>query len=449
MAVQVWVGEKPEHPNERRAIVALANGLERLESLYLLLANFNVGGRTIDLVVIKPDGIFIIELKHCDGKVFGAVNGPWYVESAGGSRKRLNPGRKNPYNQVISYYYSLTNYLNEQRSAFLSEHKAHTMSFRSCRRLVVIAPRVEAGSELDLDWKVQVKGLEELPAFLVTERSPEISLTTEEMLAIPEMLGCSRWNDVNQLLAGVPAHWEASAPEPAPPAPAPQPAAPPPPPTPASTPSTGGWAHVSQMITKFSGVAALAISLVVLSLLLVLLARPTIPTPPTADPVAVSPMGQAAGGILPVAPAETPTQCVWSGYQSVGKRLNTADQSWQSVGVSGIPSAIPPDVVVTLETVDTCTDQIELRWSVRNNSPRMVFFPLSSANITVLDPMGNNYPIADQRSQPRIMRIAPDSSDSGVVLVDRPVSQNAPSLLVRVKDLPFGEASWLVALDNN
>ena len=53
MAVQVWIGEKPEHPNERRAIVALANGLERLDGLYLILANFSVGGRNVDLVLIK------------------------------------------------------------------------------------------------------------------------------------------------------------------------------------------------------------------------------------------------------------------------------------------------------------------------------------------------------------------------------------------------------------
>ena len=64
MAVQVWIGEKPEHPNERRAIVSLANGLERLDGLYLLLANFSVGGRNIDLVLIKQDAIFIVELKH-------------------------------------------------------------------------------------------------------------------------------------------------------------------------------------------------------------------------------------------------------------------------------------------------------------------------------------------------------------------------------------------------
>jgi hypothetical protein len=92
MAVQVWIGEKPEHANERRAIMALARGLDRLDGLYLILANFSVGGRNIDLVIIKQDGIFIIELKHCDGKVFGDVNGPWFVEGSNGERKTVEPG---------------------------------------------------------------------------------------------------------------------------------------------------------------------------------------------------------------------------------------------------------------------------------------------------------------------------------------------------------------------
>ena len=207
MAVQVWIGEKPEHPNERRAIVALANGLERLEGLYLILANFSVGGRNIDLVLIKQDAIFIVELKHCDGKIFGDVNGPWFVESANGERKRLNPGRKNPYNQVISYYYSLINFLNEHRTTFLSPQKATAIDFRTCKRLVVISPTIQAGSQVETDWKVELKGLDELPAYLVTERSSEIDLSTEEMLAIPELLHCTRWTEVNALLAGVMPRW--------------------------------------------------------------------------------------------------------------------------------------------------------------------------------------------------------------------------------------------------
>ncbi|HEU5088630.1 MAG TPA: nuclease-related domain-containing protein, partial [Roseiflexaceae bacterium] len=200
MAVQVWIGEKPEHAQERRAIVALANGLERLDGLYLILANFSVGGRNIDLVVIKQDGIFIIELKYCDGKVFGDVNGPWFVEGSNGQRKRLNPGRKNPYNQVISYYYSLINFLNDNRPNLLSAQKAHSVDFRTCRRLVVIAPLIQEGSQVETDWKVDLKGLDELPAYLVTERSTEIDLSRDEMLRIPELLHCTLWSEINVLL---------------------------------------------------------------------------------------------------------------------------------------------------------------------------------------------------------------------------------------------------------
>src|SRR5690349_13014332 len=247
MAVQVWIGEKPEHPNERRAIVALANGLERLDGLYLILANFSVGGRTIDLVVIKQDAIFIIELKHCDGKVFGDVNGPWFVESANGVRKRLNAGRKNPYNQVVSYYYSLINFLNEHRTSFLSPQKATAVDFRTCKRLVVISPTIQEGSQVETDWKVELKGLDELPAYLVTERSSEIDLSAEEMLAIPELLHCTRWNEVNALLAGVmqpwgTAHDSAESAAAKPPAPAPAAAVPPAPPPPLRQPVAAAFA---------------------------------------------------------------------------------------------------------------------------------------------------------------------------------------------------------------
>jgi len=203
MAVQVWIGEKPEHPNERRAIMALAQGLDRLEGLYLILANFSVGGRTIDLVIIKHDAVFIIELKQCDGRVIGSVNGPWFVEGRNGERKRLNPGRKNPYNQVISYFHALTNYLNEHRSEFLPAQKINDVDFRTCKRVVVIAPSIQEGSEIELDWKVELKGMDELPAYVITERSSEIELSDEEMLAIPRMLRLTPWQEINTVLRGV------------------------------------------------------------------------------------------------------------------------------------------------------------------------------------------------------------------------------------------------------
>jgi len=454
MAVQVWIGEKPEHPNERRAIMALANGLARMEGLYLILANFSVGGRTVDLVIVKQDAIFIIELKHCDGRVIGSVNGPWFVEGRNGERKRLNPGRKNPYNQVISYFHALTNFLNEHRRSFLSEQKANDIDFRTCKRVVVIAPTIQEGSEIELDWKVELKGMDELPAYLITERSSEIELSDEEMQAIPELLHCTPWTEINAVLRGVmpdptllgdpevdppdtlapavPADALTAAPEPEP--------APAPPLEPAAPPTLVERAR--RVLRTTLGRVAAGLAAAVLVLLVLLAVRPTRVIAPAADgPLA--PIGQ------PDAPSDVPSfnviagpGCVWSGLQLVGKRYDAATRSWSSVAAGGGP----PDVVIALEQVTTCSGEIVLTWSVQNNSDQAVEFPLRSDNIRVSDTLGNEYPIADDASEPRAVRVQPGGQERGTAVVRRPVSQSATSLLVRLRDKPFGEASFVVSL---
>ncbi len=453
MAVQVWIGEKPENPNERRAIVALANGLDRLEGLYVLLANFNVGGRTIDLVILKQDAIFIIELKHCDGKIFGGVNGPWYIESTNGNRKRLNPGRKNPYNQVISYYYSFINFLNEHRGDFLSPHKAETINFRNCKRVIVIAPTFQDGSSVELDWKVEIRGLDELPTFLVTERAADIELTDAEMLAIPELLRCTRWQEVNDLLVGVMPSWNslpaAGLPDPVAAVPVilPEPVVTPPPPSP--TPTIGlALQGVRAGLQTATGRLALVASMLVVVLLVILAVRPTREVFPRinlpAQSLVNATMGP-AGGVL-VGGESRGSGCVWAEFQPVGKRWDASAQQWISVGVDGIVTSLSPEVVITLEQVAYCGEQISLRWSVRNYSDTLIEFPLRDDNIAIRDPVGNVYTIANSRSRPALLRVEPGEIGYATAMVLHPVSYNAPSLLVRVIAQPF-EASWLVSLD--
>jgi len=462
VAVQVWIGEKPEHSNERRAIVALANGLERLDGLYLILANFSVGGRNIDLVIIKQDAIFIIELKHCDGKIFGDVNGPWFVEGANGERKRLNPGRKNPYNQVISYYYSLINFLNDHRGDFLSPQKASSVDFRTCRRVVVIAPTIQEGSKVETDWKVELKGLDELPTYLVTERSSEIDLSDEEMQAIPQLLHLTRWSEINALLAGVLPRLEEVRDEPPPSQPAAQPtqqpaqqpaaqaeaqapAAPPAPPP-------GLWERISQgarlATATWTGRATVVLSVLVLVLVFALLNRPA-PPPPIADQPAVSVLvstSEAAGGAdaRGILPSES---CVWSGFQAVGRRPGAEPDTWENVGVGGSAPALAPAVVVTLEEVSFCEGNITLSWSVRNNmDDATVVMPLTAENVSVRDSLGNEYAISDERSRPAELEVGPRSRAQGSMVIERPVNQSAPTLVVQLRRLPFGEATWLVPI---
>jgi hypothetical protein len=462
MAVQVWIGEKPEHANERRAIMALARGLDRLDGLYLILADFTVGGRTIDLVIIKQDGVFIIELKHCDGKVFGDVNGPWFVEGSNGERKRLNPGRKNPYNQVISYYYNLVNFLNDHRAELLSPQKAKTVDFRTCRRLVVIAPTLQEGSRVETDWKVDLKGLDELPAYLVTERSSEINLSDEEMLRIPELLHLTRWTEINTLLAGVlprldesPISMDRAVPQEQPviavssgsvtasaagessaatgAAPTPQ----------AVSPPIPFSQKLPRLWQSWTGRIALASSLIIVVLLGILfsqwrpLPRPDQPAQSMVVSTSLPAGGADAGSISPV------SSCVWSGFQPVGRRMMNG--AWENVGVGGNAPGLTPDVVVTLEEVEFCNGRITLKWSLRNNlSDQSIEMPLTAENIEVRDSVGTRYLVMDDLSQPRELRALPGERVRGSAIIDRPVNLNASTLVVVLNKLPFGETIWLV-----
>lgn len=449
MAVQVWVGEKPESANERRAIMLLAEELERLDNLYLLLANFSVGGRTIDLVVIKQDAIFITELKHCNGKVSGGVNGPWFVESGNGVQKALNAGRKNPYNQVISYYYGLTNFLHAQRNQILTSTRVKETNFRACRRVIVIAPCIQEGSKIELDWKVEVKGLDQLPAFLLMERSAEINLTEAEMLAIPKLLGCTRWKEVEELAVGPLANaghapttievakegieTEAENRPLLPPAQLRQP--------------KPIWAKFRRIVAK--SILPIGAGLVTLGVLAAFLLIPSFAPLNLAEKPQFEAGNRPAGGVFLDEVSSNNAGCVWAGFQPVGKRWDNTAHTWISVGVNGTGADLTPEVVVTLEQVFYCGKQITLTWSLQNKSKAPVRFPLQQENVQINDPLGNEYLINDSLSQPSVLLVAAGKQAHGVVVVPWPVRQNAPSLLVRLKNEPFGEASWLVALEGN
>ena len=457
MAVQVWIGEKPEHPNERRAIVALANGLERLDGLYFILANFSVGGRAVDLVVMKQDAIFIIELKQCDGKIFGDVNGPWFVESGNGVRKRLNPGRKNPYNQVISYYYSLINFLNEKRGEFLSINKSTAVDFRTCKRVVVIAPTLQEGSQVDIDWKVELKGLDELPTYLVTERSSEIDLTEEELQRIPELLHLTRWGEVNTLIAGVLPKWDAVGDEyvaaPAAPAPAPEPVeiVPVAEPTPEPAPPAPRpfVPRVRAALGTWTGRAAVGFAALAFALAIGYLFRPT--AAPQADqPVSllVGTEGPLGGTLDSYTRAsQTSGNCTTSVFEWIGRKRDRSSGEWQNVGVAGTPPALAPDVVVTLEDVSLCNNKVTITWSVQNNmANEAVIMPLTVDNILISDEDGTVYTIDAAKSQPSEIRAEPNMQAKGQVVINRPISPNTATLLITLKTAPFGKAQWPVSM---
>lgn len=430
MAVQVWIGEKPENPNERKAIIALATGLDRLDGLYLMLANFSVGGHTIDLVILKNDAIFILELKHCDGRVSGGVNGPWIVTSKSGSTKHLNPGRKNPYNQVIAYFYSFTNFLNDNKNKIVSTQKAPDIDFRTAKRVIVIVPTIEPDSEIELDWKVQVKGLDELPTYLVVERSAGIELSDQAMERIPRLLRCTPWQELQDLLAGVMPDWETTPSEPVAPVrpPVPEPTVVEPPVAPRSLRQRiQGW--TAGVLTAF-GVATLIYAVAVRA--------PSQPLTPL--PAAINPAATAAP--IPTIPEEGLPQSVSDGIASVHQRV---PRKWdgQSQKWSLARSADDADVLLTLETVDFNNGEIKLTWTVENRQATTLYMPFSASNFDLTD--GSlQYGIDESRSQPAKLYVKPGAKETATLVVSQPVRPSALTLKVTVLQYPFGKATWLV-----
>ena len=435
MAVQVWIGEKPENPNERKAIIALAKGLDRLEGLYLMIANFSVGGHTIDIVVIKHDAIFLIEMKHCDGKVFGSVNGRWKVAGPTGSVKWLNQGRKNPYNQVISYYYALRNFLHNNRLEFLSEQKASMVNFRSCKRVIVISPTLEEGSEVKLDWRVAIKGLDELPTYLVTERTDEIVLSDNEIQAIPRLLNCELWTEVNQLVAGVMPNWETT------------PSEPPPPPevvpveapvSPIAAPATGQEEWREHLRRSSQRTTLLVMGW---ATLLVLLGVLWLQRQDREQPLAViDTTSTALVATPPVFPASPlPLDCVGSSSQTVIKQRDET-YIWRSVTGQVIE---PPFVSVSLEQVKLCPGTIIIDWSVLNRTDGIIQMGLANRNFVIRDNSGTTYQIREDQPP---LRVRQDHTATASIVIDRGISPNATSMTIEIVSEPFNRQIYTIQL---
>jgi hypothetical protein len=156
--------------------------------------------------------------------------------------------------------------------------------------------------------------------------------------------------------------------------------------------------------------------------------------------------GVPTGGAVPLSAASLDDGCNWPSYQLVGKRWDGASGGWISVASGDSGDGLIPEVVVALEQVATCSGQITLTWSVQNNTGQEISFPLRSDNIRISDSLGNEYQIADDASKPQDLKVAPGSQERGVSVADRPVSRSASSLLVRLKEQPFGEASFVISL---
>lgn len=139
MSLLVYKFADYEHTAEREEYRALCGALKRhyqgSGEMCLFIANYNIGGRELDALLIKQDAVIVVEFKDYGGRVTAVENGDWHLADGtpikGGSRKNVYSqalvNRNSVYNELVKVRHLLRQ---AQVAALIVFHKPVTVDNR-------------------------------------------------------------------------------------------------------------------------------------------------------------------------------------------------------------------------------------------------------------------------------------------------------------------------------
>jgi len=141
MALRAYLGHKFEYPHEQMAFDRLYTELQKTvgqtDDLWVMLGNFTCQGSEIDLLVVHPSAIVVIDFKNYGGEIIGGESGTWRARTPDGLVK-IGPFRaKNPFEQIKGYCSNLWDFLKENRSDFLSNKRSGVCNFSHITAMLV------------------------------------------------------------------------------------------------------------------------------------------------------------------------------------------------------------------------------------------------------------------------------------------------------------------------
>ena len=164
--VEVFWGNEPEHQSEREFLARLRVDLANQRLDALILANFYLsGGLQVDCLVIIPDHLCHIELKHYVRPIIGGKNGAWKVKQADGTLQDIEG--QNPYAQTMNQRFALSDDLRTFAKESVGTPQAPRKEFyRWFDTVVCIFPILPEGSSVPSDYKVKTLGYKDTLALL-------------------------------------------------------------------------------------------------------------------------------------------------------------------------------------------------------------------------------------------------------------------------------------------
>ena len=162
--ITVYLGSDFEHLHEERFLNRLRNDLRGRGARALIIANFNVRGRSgqrqIDFLICTNFRLVHVELKTLNpsAPVRGRLNGPWIQDLGGDRSHEITP---NPYTQTVHGSYAISDMVTKM--AGLGQVPPPRRRFyQDIDKVLCIDPDVPAGSELERHQYVDVIGYQQL-----------------------------------------------------------------------------------------------------------------------------------------------------------------------------------------------------------------------------------------------------------------------------------------------
>jgi hypothetical protein len=183
MTIEFWIGSNFPTSHERKALRDFLDNAFQIFSPrrepYFILSNYYLGGRQIDLTIIKPKTILVVDLKDCAEPFQATENGPWQIL---GSKNSIGTGTENPYQQVKELRNIWIDYLSEKEDLI---HKVSKLAPRKfVQGAVVMSPDLNPATENKIPRSVvwfHLYGLPSLPNEFLSLSCPAVKLEPKDI----------------------------------------------------------------------------------------------------------------------------------------------------------------------------------------------------------------------------------------------------------------------------
>lgn len=174
--IRLFIGARIEHASDREILVTVCDALNEGTDWAYIFANFNVGGRQIDVAIFSATTTLVIEAKGYTQPVKGGVNGSWTQVGPYGSRKL-----RNGYTQALD----AKNALRDVMAGLFGPLPGYPNA------LLAMTPAIPSGSSLPpSDFKVSIGGRDAVEVAL--SATSGALLSEERCEALAARLGLER-----------------------------------------------------------------------------------------------------------------------------------------------------------------------------------------------------------------------------------------------------------------